>query len=219
MIMKKLMVVTTLVGLATSPLTAASSVSGAYVEARTAEVFAGGCIMGSEAETAGRQAVLAWKVDRGTVNGVSLDGLSVVAALVGDRNLGIREIGGDAASVRSQVFVDERANPVQRLALVEMASDLSNGLMGTIVNVSPAPIRFADEADQVAVTTSQVSLDVNKHVAHDPTCGAMQWFHPLGAVDGATIGVAERHSFSGSGLGTKWSDPNKRSAFFGTFTY
>ena len=70
------------------------SLNGVYVEARTAEVFTGGCLMSSEAETTGRQAVLAWKVDRGTVNGVSLDGLSVVAAIVADKNLGIHEIGG-----------------------------------------------------------------------------------------------------------------------------
>jgi hypothetical protein len=32
------------------------------------------------------------------------------------------------------------------------------------------------------------------------------------------MAVANEHSFTGSGLGTKWSDPNKRSAFFGTFS-
>jgi hypothetical protein len=46
----------------------------------------------------------------------------------------------------------------------------------------------------------------------------MQWFHPLSSVADATIGIADQHSFSGTGLGTKWSDPNKRSAFFGTFS-
>jgi hypothetical protein len=43
------------------------------------------------------------------------------------------------------------------------------------------------------------------------------WFKPLSSVNEATLGVAETHSFSGTGLGVKWSDPNKRSAFFGTF--
>src|ERR1051325_971096 len=81
-----------------------SSVSGQYVEARTAEIFTGGCIMGSEAETMGKQAVLAWKVDRGSVNGVSLDGLAVVAALAGDVKLGLHEIGGATASVRSALI-------------------------------------------------------------------------------------------------------------------
>src|SRR5690242_10646886 len=88
-----------------------NSVSGQYVEARTAEIFTGGCIMGSEAETMGKQAVLAWKVDKGSVNGVSIDGLSVVAALAGDVNLGLHEIGGAQAAVRSVVYVDERATP------------------------------------------------------------------------------------------------------------
>src|ERR1044071_2284567 len=91
---------------ATAPFAAAGAkgaVSGAYVEARTAEVFTGGCIMGSEAETVGRQAVLAWKIDRGQFNGVTLDGLSMVAALAGDRNLGIVEIGGAKPAVKSAV--------------------------------------------------------------------------------------------------------------------
>ena len=195
------------------------SVSGKYVEARTAEVFTGGCIMGSEAETVGKQAVLAWKVDRGSFNGISLDGLSVVAALAGDKNLGIQEIGGGKPTVRSSVFVDDRANPAQRIALVAMATELSKGIVGTIVNVTSTPIQFADQDHAVHVAAGQVALDVNKHVDHDPSCGAMQWFHPLSSVSGAEIGVAEQHAFSGTGLGTKWSDPNKKSAFFGTFSY
>src|SRR5712692_6579676 len=97
------------------------TVTGQYVEARTAEVFTGGCVMGSEAETMGKQAVLAWKVDRGTFNGVPIDGLSVVAAVAGTRNLGIYELGGEKAVSRSVVFVDEHANAAQRLALVAMA--------------------------------------------------------------------------------------------------
>jgi hypothetical protein len=38
-------------------------------------------------------------------------------------------------------------------------------------------------------------------------------------VDSADVGLAAQHSFNGSALGTKWSDPNRRSAFFGTFSY
>jgi hypothetical protein len=195
------------------------TITGEYVEARTAEVFTGGCIMGSEAETMGKQAVLAWKVDRGSYNGVPLDGLSVVAAVAGDRNLGIAEIGGAKANVRSAVFVDQRANQAQQIALVAMASELSRGTVSNVVQVTPAPIQFADKGQEIHVATAQVALDVNKHMTHDPTCGAMQWFHPFVPAAQAEMGVAEQHSFSGSALGTKWSDPNKRSAFFGTFSY
>jgi hypothetical protein len=64
-----------------------------------------------------------------------------------------------------------------------------------------------------------VKLDITKEMKHDPTCGAQQWFHPLASVTTATMGVADENAFTGSLLGTKWSDPNKRSAFFGTFSY
>ena len=219
--MKRAVVALALVGLAASPLRASGkgTVSGVYVEARTAEVFTGGCIMNSEAETMGKQAVLAWKVDRGSFNGVTLDGLSVVAALSGDHNLGMIEMGGEKPAVRSAVYVDQRANPAQQIALVAMANELSKGLVGTIVQVAPAPIQFADHGSEIAVTAGNASLEVNKHLTHDPTCGAQLWFHPLASVDNATVGVADAHAFTGSSLGTKWSDPNKRSAFFGTFSY
>jgi len=219
--MKNAIVAVALMSLAASPLAAGGkgTVSGAYVEARTAEVFTGGCIMNSEAETVGKQAVLAWKVDRGTFNGIAIDGLSIVAAVSGDKNLGMTEMGGEKPVVRSAMFVDARANAAQQLALVAMANELSNGLVGTIVQVTPAPIQFADHGSEIQVTAGPATLDVNKHMTHDPTCGAMQWFHPLASVNDATIGVAAQHVFTGSALWTKWSDPNKRSAFFGTFSY
>lgn len=219
--MKRAFVAAALLGLAASPLLAGGkgSITGSYVEARTAEVFTGGCIMNSEAETMGKDAVLAWKVDRGTFNGVSLDGLTVVAALAGDRNLGMTEMGGEKPTVRSAVYVDARANRAQQIALVAMANELSNGLVGTVVQVAPAPIEFADHGGEVAVTAPDLTLDISKHLVHDPTCGAMQWFHPLATVDQASVGLAAEHAFRGSALGTRWSDPNRRSAFFGTFSY
>ncbi len=221
-------IVVAIIGLTAAPLLAGGkgTISGAYVEARTAEVFTGGCIMNSEAETMGKQAVLAWKVDRGSFNGVSLDGLSVVAALSGDRNLGMTEMGGAKPSVRSVLYVDARANGAQQLALVAMANELSKGLVGMIVQVRPTTIAFADRGGEIDVAAgpagaagSEVALDVSKHVTHDPTCGAMQWFHPFSTVDDAAIGMTATHTFTGASLGTKWSDPNRRSAFFGTFSY
>jgi hypothetical protein len=205
--MKRAIIAAALVGVVVSPLLAGArnTVSGAYVEARTAEVFTGGCIMNSEAETLGKQAVLAWKVDRGSFNGIAIDGLSVVAALSGDRNLGMTEMGGEKPAVRTAMFVDQRANAAQQLALVAMANTLSKGLVGTIVQVTPTAIQFADHGSEISVSAGQVALDVNNH--------------PFASMDESAMGVASQHLFTGSALGTKWSDPNKRSAFFGTFSY
>jgi hypothetical protein len=32
------------------------------------------------------------------------------------------------------------------------------------------------------------------------------------------MGTTDQNAFTGSALGTRWSDPGKRSAFFGTFS-
>src|SRR3989442_11231813 len=201
--MKRTMALAALIGLAVAPLVAGGkgTVNGAYVEARTAEVFTGGCIMGSEAETVGKQAVLAWKVDRGTFNGVSIDGLSIVAALSGDRNLGIQEIGGGKAEVRSALFVDSRANPAQQIALVAMANELSKGLVGTIVQGMPPPIHFADHGGEIAVAAPHIALGVSKDMTHYPSCGSMQWVHPPASVDKAGMGPAAEAALPCSGPG------------------
>ncbi len=196
-------------------------VTGDYVEARTAEVFAGGCIMNSEAETMGRQAILAWRIASGTFDGVQLDGLTVVAAVAGDRNLGMREMGGEAPTiVKAIITVDPRANAAQRDALVALVRELSGGLISDVVKVESGPVRFAATSKYVEVSVPDtLELVVNKEMKHDPSCGAMQWFKPFAPLMQSAMGTAEAHSFSGSGLGTRWSAPDKRSAFWGTFAY
>jgi len=197
------------------------TIRGEYVEARTAEVFAGGCIMNSEAETMGRQAVMAWRITEGAYKGVRLDGLTVVAAVAGDRNLGMRELGGEEpTSVRAIITVDLRATPRQREALVGLARELTGGIITEVVRVESAPIRFATTQRYVEVSAADtVQLTVNKEMTHDPSCGAMQWFTPFTTLAPPTLGVADVHAFSGAGLGTKWSAPGKRSAFWGPFRH
>jgi hypothetical protein len=218
--MKKIALSVALSILAFAPLVAApASVTGTYVEARTAEVFAGACVMNGEAATTGREALLAWKVDRGQINGVSLDGLAVVAALASDTNLGIHEIGGESTPARAAIYVDARATAAQRKALVSMVRSLSGNLIGSVVQETTAAIRFADNGHQIDVATDTIKLSVEKHLSHDASCGNKQWFNPLTAVDRAEMGTTAANEFSGPALCTKWSDPNKRSSFFGTFSY
>ena len=196
-----------------------ASVTGTYVEARTAEVFAGACVMNGEAATAGREALLAWKVDRGQVNGVALDGLAVVAAIASNTNLGIHEIGGESTPARAVIYTDARATPAQRKALVTMVKSLSGNLIGTVVQEAAAPIQFVDRGHEIDVSTDAVKLSVQKHLNHDPSCGNKQWFNPLTRVDRAEMGVTSQNEFSGPALCDKWSDPDKRSSFFGTFSF
>jgi len=195
------------------------AITGIYVEARTSEVFAGACVVNGEAATTGREALLAWKVGHGGVSGVALDGLAIVAAVVGDANLSIHEIGGDPARTKAVFFVDKRATVAQRDALVAVATRLSKSTVNEVVAVKTAAIDFVESAHDVRVSTDGVRLVVEKHMDHDVTCGNKQWFGPLSTVERADMGGTVENAFSGPMLGTTWSDPNKRSAFFGTFSY
>ncbi len=220
--MKKLIPVLAALAFAVPGLSFAATrtaLTGEYVEARTAEVFAGGCIMASEAETMGRQAILAWHIGSGAFDGVALDGLTVVAAVAGDRNLGIQDVGGLAPSVvRAVLVVDQRATARQRRALVALARQQAPRLIRDIVAIKAAPIRFDDTEHAIRVSAGPTEVTVAKHVEHDPSCGAMQWFRPFVALKDSTMGLTEQQVFSGDALGVKWSDPGKRSAFWGRFS-
>ena len=218
--MRRILLAIAVLGLAGSTTAGREpTVKGTYVEARTSEVFAGACVINSEAGTTGREAILAWKVDQGRVDGVSLDGLVVVAAVSGDANLSVHEIGGEVAKTRTAVFLDSRANDGQRRALLAMVRGLAPGVVSTIVQAEPASISFVNGMHDIRVTTKSVRLVVQKHMEHDTACGNKQWFQPLTTVVQAEMGATDENAFAGRELGTQWSDPNKRSAFFGTFAY
>lgn len=200
---------------------ASAKIMGDYVEVRTAEVFTGGCIMGSEGETSGREAILAWRVSRGSANGVPLDGLSVVAVVAGDMNLGTHELGGAAPqSVRTWLMVDERATAAQSQALVALVRSLAGDLVANTVEVQRVPVTFRRDAESVQVSAGQASLDVATNVRHSPACGAIQWFSPFSRLDSKPgIGLTRSQAWTGPELGAQWRQVDRRSSFFGTFSY
>ena len=194
-----------------------TAITGDYVEARTAEVFAGGCIQGSEGEAAGREAILAWRVGKGQVNGVSLDGLSVVAVVAGDQNLSTHEIGGaKPTKIRTAIRVDARATAAQRDALVSLARSLSP-VVRDVVDVKAVPISFRRDADGVSVVAGEASLEVTTRMDHSPNCGALQWYSPLAKMTQSALGHTTSEAWSGSSLGTQWSMGDKRASFYGAF--
>jgi len=202
-------------GLASGPST---NITGDYVEARTAEVFTGGCIMGSEGEPSGREAILAWRVGHGTMNGVALDGLSIVAVVAADVNLGTQELGGIAPqTIKAALRIDGRATPAQRDALIALARSLAPSVIRDVVDVKTVPIDFTRDGSHVAVAAGEARLDVMTHVHHDPSCGALQWYQPLAKTSDPTMGITVDQSWTGSSLGTQWAQSDRRSSFFGTF--
>src|SRR5438034_10130478 len=98
------------------------NIRGEYIEARTADVYTGPCFANSESGLVGELAVFGWKVDKGSWQGVSLDGLSVVAAVKANSTLG--DVYHTAYPVKSILIVDEKATPEQRMALRSFAKKM-----------------------------------------------------------------------------------------------
>src|SRR3954467_1216572 len=98
-----------LTALLSPQLAPAPTVRGQYVEARTCDVFTGECFANADTGLAGKHAVLAWKVESGTVGGTRIDGLGVVAVVAAAETLGKKQ----AAPGRALVLVDEKATTAQ----------------------------------------------------------------------------------------------------------
>jgi hypothetical protein len=210
----------------------AADVQGDYVEARNADVFTGPCFSNSEIFNCGKQAVLAWKVNRGTWKGVDLAGLCVAAAVQGDNTF----TEDNPAKARAILIVDLRADEQQRSALIDMAKTLGGTRVANYASVVVTRMNLKLESPHGESAESHLShgmprtprasfwaagvaqivtrpLDERDHfcgneeVAYPPLSKAVQ------ANPAYTLG----HEFKGEGLETRWDDPNCRSSFVGHF--
>jgi len=85
----------------------AQSISGDYIETRSADVWTGPCVANGEVNLVGDQAILAWHVNKGEWKGVSLDGLNVVAAVKASATLG--DEYNNPLPAKAVMIVDSRA--------------------------------------------------------------------------------------------------------------
>src|SRR5205823_14235737 len=109
--MRKLSLIAILL-IATSAL--AQQIKGEYLETRSADVYTGQCFANGEMNTAGDEAIVAWHIQEGNWDGVSLVGLSVVGAVKAQATLG--DPYGKPYPAKSVLFVDGQASPQQRQA-------------------------------------------------------------------------------------------------------
>ena len=90
----------------------AGGITGQYIEARTCEVFTGPCFANADTSLTGKHAVLGWKIDKGSLDNVQLDGLGVVAVVAAADTLGLKQ----TAPAKAILIVDNKANAQQREA-------------------------------------------------------------------------------------------------------
>ncbi len=200
----------------------AHSISGDYVEARTADVYTGPCFANAEVGLTGQLAVFGWKVSKGAWNGVDLDGLSVVGVVRASSTLG--DVYHTAYPIKSVLIIDKTATPEQRLALQGFAKKMGGDLFQEIVRVEYQPIDLTFGGNNMhsmkaSLTAGNLAKIETRGMSEtDQICHNEEvWYRPLTSLTHAMPAFALANSYQGEGLGTKWSSPDKRSAFIGSF--
>lgn len=199
---------------------AAASVRGRYVEARTADVYTAQCFANGEVNQVGDLAVMGWRIDQGSWNGVALDGLSVIGVVKASGTLG----AGASYPVKSVLVIDERATAEQREALRSFAQRAGGDLLQNPVKIYTEPIAFhlkdgnlhtaaaSLEAGPVVKVETRALVESDKICHHEET-----YYPPLARLSHAMPAYTVANSYQGKGLEETWSSPGKRSAFVGSF--
>lgn len=222
------------ISLLSVPLCLAASVYGAsfpttqlrgeYIEARTADVYTGPCFANSEVGLTGDLAVMGWKIEKGSWQGVNLDGLSVMGVLHASNTLG--DISPSVYPVKAVLIVDERAGAEQRLALKSFAQKMGGQLLADVVRVEYQPIEFSAQDGNIhsmkaTMTAGPLAkLETRALTPGDQIChNESVYYEPLTKVDHAMPAYTVANDYNGQGLGTVWNMTGNRGSFLGTFHY
>lgn len=193
-------------------------ISGDYVEVRTADIYTGPCFANAEVGLTGREAILAWRVQEGSWQGVSVKGLSVVAVIKANATLGDL-FAGDVDPARSILIVDAVATQPQQQALMSFAKSMAPDLLNKVIGIEVAPIDFqVGDHQNTTLRAGEVARMATRSLGHgDHLCGnEFVYYPPLSTVVAKPAFTLE-NEFRGKAFGTRWSSPSKRSAFVGKF--
>ncbi len=198
------------------------SVTGTYIEARTADVFTGPCFANGEVEMNGREAVFGWKISAGKWQGVDLQGLSVVGVVRAEHTLG--NVYEPVNEMQAVLILDSRATTEQQAALRSFALKAGGSLLKNVVKVDTAPIDFTIENDNIhggvarLTAGSLAAIKTRALAAGDHTCGnEYAYYPPLNELDHVMPAFALEDEYQGTGLGETWKNGPRRSGFLGTF--
>ena len=183
---------------------------GAYLEARSATVWGGGCHINAEIVTQERRALVGYAFEGGTFNGTAVAGVNLVAAL--EAEFPLSEGGPD----RAIVWVSGATPEARSAALAWAVGGL--GLEGGSYEV-------VEETVTVDLGALRLSVDGHLLVEGDPVpdaaCCTMpeaRWYGPLdGRVSDSRVGMAETCRLGRADGLTPWSSTGTNSLQFGRF--
>jgi hypothetical protein len=200
----------------------AAQISGEYLEARTCNVYTGPCFANAEMSLTGKEALMAWKVDKGQWNDVKLDGLGVAVVVTAQGTLGYDGVFPmEAGKMKSIIMVDRRASKEQHDALVAFVKSTAKDYTKNVLKVEKVPFELKNNhLDNVGVFKAgkMAEISTRKLKASDCVCSnEVVFYQPLTKIENASAAYSKKISFQGPDLGTKFVNRGIRSSFLGTF--
>jgi len=200
---------------------AAQEIRGDYLETRSADVYTGQCFANGEVNLVGKEAILAWHVQSGSWNGVSLQGLTVAAAVRANGTLG--DPYEDPYPAKAVLLVDDQATVPQQAALVNFAKRMGGELLSNVEQVIPTQMELVVNAEHHGAAMLRAgrfaTVQTRSIGGQDHLCGnEVTFYPPLTELAHSMPAVALTDTYNGPGLGVSWDLHGKRSAFVGTFS-
>jgi hypothetical protein len=188
---------------------------GDYVEARTASVYAGACHYNSEYMTCGRDAILAFDISTGSVNGVRMDGVRAMAVVTADdNNL------ADAGMVHeSDLLIDNSASDAQSRALVAAIKSQWGLSLGDIKVIRRGEISFTHDKNGYAVSAAGFGAIKVQAMPNDDCCKQPDqvWYTPLISLTSRKVGYTQDAKYTAATISDRWERAAENGAFYGSF--
>lgn len=188
---------------------------GTLVELHSCELYAGGCVVSSEATLGGRYLLRAWDFTDGKLEGTDLAGLQVAVLQASTQNLAADKTTTDQA----MVYLPSSASLAQREALMAWVKSALPGVPSDKLQTRVVPMQFTRQGanyafsagDFVSVKTASLSSCVFG------SCGEELWYTPRSTTTAFTVAVDSASRVSEPALKLKWNDSGKRNVFLARF--
>ena len=194
---------------------AADTPRGDLLELHSCEVYAGGCVVSSEAMQSGRYMLRAWSFTGGHFAGSEFAGLQLAVLQLSDDNLAAP--GTDSG--QAVIYLPDSATAGQRAALVAWLKSSQPDFHPAQISTRVLPLRF-EARDGNSVFTAGASICVRTSPfqrCETFTCGESLWYQPRSAASEFTVAVDQSSRVAEPLLQLKWEDSAKRNVFQAKF--
>jgi len=185
------------------------------MELHSCELFAGGCVVSSEATLGGKYMLQAWNFTGGSYAGRDLAGLQVAILHSSGQNLAFEK----SVSEQAIVYLPEKATAEQRKALTAWATSRINEGKPTKVQTRVTPLAFTkDNAGYTFSAGKSISVTAaSPSLCESGGCGEELWYMPRVTTSVFTVAVDRSAKISEPLLKLKWRDSGKRCIFLARF--